>query len=281
MFMDKMLPFDNQQSKPKLPFNHCHLAIANGIQKSMGFQDDCWNLLKKKLKERGAASKLSALSGVDKAIISRIKSGERGGNFETVAKLLEALGASVTAAINDDSYQHTKDVCFVSPQVVPAGTGLPPPEAEPYLAVPLVGEAGAGPGVVPQNRIESWVLIYRNHHSVAHRRNLLAVTVEKRSESMVPLLYPGDIVLVDRDDIELRKPPGNVYLVREPGQDSGAMIKRVATKKTNGDTLITFYSENVAENPPDVHSLNADYEGDLSRAIVGRVVWSWSDLTKK
>jgi len=33
--------------------------------------------------------------------------------------------------------------------------------------------------------------------------------------------------------------------------------------------------------PPSVHSLETDFHGDLRRAIVGRVVWAWSDMTRK
>lgn len=59
------------------------------------------------------------------------------------------------------------------------------------------------------------------------------------------------------------------------------MVKRVAAKQDNGDTLVTFYSDNAAENPPDTYSLKAHYDGDISRAIVGRCIWSWADLSGK
>ena len=59
------------------------------------------------------------------------------------------------------------------------------------------------------------------------------------------------------------------------------MVKRVATKPVDHDLLITFYSENAAENPADTFSLNRDYDGEISKAIIGRCVWAWADITGK
>ncbi|MCB8573639.1 phage repressor protein, partial [Bilophila wadsworthia] len=44
---------------------------------------------------------------------------------------------------------------------------------------------------------------------------------------------------------------------------------------------ITYYSDNAAENPPEVYSLMEDFDGDWNKSIVGRVVWAWSDVSCK
>ena len=87
-------------------------------------------------------------------------------------------------------------------------------------------------------------------------------------------------MLVDRDDLDVSK-PGHMMLVLDPVDGSG-MIKRVAVReKDNGDFQITYYSDNAAENPPDIYSLRNDFGGEWERAIVGRVVWAWSDVRSK
>ena len=97
---------------------------------------------------------------------------------------------------------------------------------------------------------------------------------------MQPILNPGDIVLVDRDDRNV-KDPGHMMLVLDPKDGSGK-VKRVAVTDTeDGDCRITYYSDNAATNPPEVYSLRDDFFGDWERSIVGRVVWAWSDVTAK
>jgi len=175
-----------------------------------------------------------------------------------------------------------REVCFVDARVVPAGAGAPPPQAEKYLAVPLVGEVGAGPGLIAQDEITSWVLVYKEHRSVSRRSNLLAVEVGRNQRSMIPTLHPGDIVLVDRDDWgqDGCAPPGNIFLVREPGQEGGGKVKRVATAGKGELATITFYSDNATEYGPEVfHAYQ--YNHDLRQALVGRVVWAWADLSRK
>ena len=112
------------------------------------------------------------------------------------------------------------------------------------------------------------------------RRNLIAVEIGKTSTSMLPLLSPGDIVLVDRDDIDVSH-AGHIMLVRDP--EGAGMVKRVSVQPTPGgkDFSIQFYSDNAATNPPLLYSLREDYGGEISNAIVGRVIWAWSDVRGK
>lgn len=176
-----------------------------------------------------------------------------------------------------------REVCFVDAKIAPSGQNAPPPESEDYVAVPLVGEVGAGPGMVDQHELLSWVLVYRGHGAVARRSNLLAVEVGRNQRSMIPLLHPGDIVLVDLDDWgqEGFHAPGNIYLVREPGQEGGGKIKRVALAGKGDSAIMTYYSENAQENEPEPYFLHQDFDGDLRKAIVGKIIWAWTDLSRK
>ncbi len=193
-----------------------------------------------------------------------------------VLEWLEKFGVQLSLPEKDAG----RDVCFVDAKVVPAGEGATPPRAIDYIAAPMVGEAGAGPGYLPQNEIKSWFLIYKYQDAVRYRRNLIAVEIGENSTSMSPTLNPRDIVLIDRDDRDVSK-PGHMMLVLDPIDGSG-MIKRVAvTDLDNGDLRITYYSDNTAENPPMVYSLKNDFANDLEKAIVGRVVWAWSDVKEK
>lgn len=226
----------------------------------------------------GVDSRMAEAVGCDKTGLGRLLKKDDLPKFETLGKLADICGLKIVS--KNDRPETTRDVCWVDARVVAAGEGQPMPSSESYFAVPLVGEAGAGPGVMSDDTIKSWVLVYRHQHAVRLKSNLLAVEIGKGSTSMVPLLCPGDIILVDRDDFKPTK-PGGIFLVREPGQQGGAMIKRVAVKPVDHDLLITFYSENTAENPPETFSLKADYNDKITDAIVGRCVWAWSDITGK
>lgn len=201
--------------------------------------------------------------------------GTRTPNLEHLSPVFAQLGIGFSVQGKEPS----RDVCFVNSMVVPAGELARPPEAENYIAAPLVGEVGAGSGYVPQEDIRSWFLVYRNLPAVRYRRNLIAVEIGRESRSMEPTLNPGDIVLVDRDDRDALR-PGRMMLVQDP--DGSGMIKRVNIDDAgDGDSRITFYSDNAIHYPPQVYSLRKHYLGEWEKVIVGRVIWAWSDVREK
>lgn len=143
----------------------------------------------------GNISRASQAWGVTGDNLHKWLRGDRIPTLEKISPILNQLGASLTLSNQDSG----KDVCFVNAKVVPAAeTTYAPPQAEDYLAAPMVGEVGAGPGYIPQEEIKSWFLVYRNLPAVRYRRNLLAVEIGPHSDSMQPTLNPRDIVLVDR-----------------------------------------------------------------------------------
>lgn len=202
--------------------------------------------------------------------------GDRKPGLEKLAPIFEAL--QVTLTLPGEPGPSARDVCFVDARVVPAGGRQSPPEAEDYMAVPLVEEVGAGPGIIPQGELKSWFLVYKHQKAVRYRRDLIAVEIGKTSTSMVPTLSPGDLVLVDRQDRDVTR-PGHMMLVMDP--EGAGKIKRVAVEEKQGDYRVTFYSDNTVNNPPEVYSLHEDFLDDWERCIVGRVVWAWSDVSEK
>ena len=174
-----------------------------------------------------------------------------------------------------------KDLCFRLPDKIQAEGNAPDPQSDHYLAVPLAASpVAAGPGLIPEDQIEGWVLVWRHQESIRFRPNLVAVKVGKNEVSMIPALHPGDIVLVDRNDRD-PSPAGKIMLVREPGMGGETTIKRVNTRRLADDVEIVFYSDNSREFPPATHLLGKDYDSDITRAIGGNVVGAWSDMTRK
>lgn len=220
--------------------------------------------------------KLADLSGLDQSQVSRFFNGKKI-NSTALFQLLDAIGAIIV--FPDDTQQDTaKEVCFVDAKAVNAPGGVRPADSD-YVAVPLASEAvAAGPGIMPQDAIKGWVMVWRHHDSVRFTRNLVAVEIGKGEESMLPTFSPGDILLVDRNNRNPER-PGNIWLVCEP--DGACAIKRVASNRIDGDVELTFYSDSAKRFPPKNYRLNQDYEGDINRAIAGRVVWAWSDVREK
>lgn len=60
------------------------------------------------------------------------------------------------------------------------------------------------------------------------------------------------------------------------------MVKRVSVRRgQDGKVQIVFYSDNAASNPPQTYQLDDDYHGDMSAAVVGRVISSLADIKNR
>ena len=246
----------------------------------MSFKQDIQEVFKKVLARHGGVKRAAAASlGVNVVTFWGWIQGTRTPNVETLSKAMDMLGIRVTY---DECPDMSREVCFVKAETVEAGKNLDiPPDAEDYFAVPLVdGEVGAGPGYLPQENVKSWLLVYKWQKSILHRSNLIAVELASDAHSMEPTLCPHDIVLVDRNDTTVSN-NGKIWLVLDP-DDGGGRIKRVNVKflEEEKDFRLTFYSDN-PDFPPEAYSLKKDYGDSWQKAIAGRVVWSWSDMTNK
>lgn len=215
--------------------------------------------------------------GIDPSQLNRFMDGERGLSVESLGRVLDGLGARVV--LPGAEQEAAREVCFVTTRAAGAGPETHPPVAQDYFAVPLTTEsAAARPGRIPQDDIQGWMLVWRHHESVRFRKDLVAVAVAEGENCMAPTLHPGDVVLVDRAE-KSPDPAGKIMLVREP---SGvAAVRRVAAQNLEGDLELVFYAADQRSHPPVVGRLHRDYGGDITRAVIGRVVWAWSDMTRK
>jgi phage repressor protein C with HTH and peptisase S24 domain len=85
---------------------------------------------------------------------------------------------------------------------------------------------------------------------------------------MIPTLFPGDLVLIDRDDPQgqMDFKNGRIYGVRTKGGE--CQVKRVYVKSQK----LIISSDN-REVPPE-----PAWTDDLKRLLIGRVVWGWRNL---
>ena len=223
---------------------------------------------------------LSQRSGVSQPQISRFLRGSGTIGMDAGCDLIESLGGSIV--FPGEQKDTTREVCFVEQRPsksIHAHSQHPVPEN--YMAVPLTASpVGAGEGMLDDDSVDGWVLVYRRMLPANISQDLLAVPIDERGYSMEPTLHPGDIVLVDREKIHPEE--GGIYLVRDP-HEMAAMVKRVNTLRKNGDIQIIFSSDNPDKKnySPKIWSISEDYDGDMSRAIVGRVMWAWSDMSRK
>lgn len=226
-------------------------------------------------------TQIARQAGIQQASLSRFLKGSQetvGG--EALVRLVDWLGGEIRLKKTEEvPAEIDRNVCFVNARIVPAGEYAAPPVAEDYIAAPMVGEVGAGPGYLPEDEVKSWFLAYKNLPAIRHRRNLIAVEIGHNSTSMQPTLNPGDIVLVDRDDRDVTQ-PGHMMLVLDPDDGSG-MIKRVSVTERKEDFQVTYYSDNGSKWPPMIYSLKHDFCDDWDKAIVGRVIWAWADVRGK
>lgn len=143
-------------------------------------------------------------------------------------------------------------------------------DEEDYCKVPLVdGKIAAGPGrIIPENEIRSYVWLYSPKLIGRKTHRLLAVEIGEREESMTPTLFPGDIVLIDRDDPRgsMDFKTGKIYGIRTKGGE--CQIKRVFAH----DHTLIIGSDNRERSP------ESSWTDDIKKLIIGRVVWGWRNL---
>ncbi len=248
----------------------------------MGFTDDIRQALNSRIgrgKRYPNTKRMADELGIDPSQLGRFLKKERGLNADSLGYILDRLEASVS--FGDEPVDAGREVCFRPPKTGKGGTIGPELQPEDYLAVPLTDPAlAAGQGLIPEDRVRGWVLVWRHQEPLRFRTNLVAVEIAKHEQAMIPALHPGDIVLVDRDDRD-PSPTGRIMLVREPGSQGETLVRRVCTKRLDDDLELIFYSDNSREFPPATYRLNRDYGGDITRAISGNVAWAWSDMGRK
>ena len=107
----------------------------------------------------------------------------------------------------------------------------------------------------------------------------MAVEVPAHANCMSKTLNPGDIAVIDINECIPHSPPGNIYLVQEPGGGM-AHIKRVRSQRVHDSDFLVFYGDN-PEYGPEMFSLDRDYNRRLSDALKGKVIAAFSNMSMK
>lgn len=217
--------------------------------------------------------------GVDPSQLGRFLKKERGLNADSLGRIMDGLGAELV--FPDQAKGAAMDVRFTSMQgqTEDKMPGMPDPGS--FYAVPVTTPPVPGaPTTITRDAAKDWLIVSCAHEAIAYNENLLAMRVSRGDTAMAPMIRPNDTILVNPDD-RTPHPPGRIMLVADPDPQMGTMIRRVSAKRLDDDMELIFYSENNIEHPPTTYQLNRDYGGDMSRAILGHVVWAWTDMNGK
>ncbi len=244
----------------------------------MGFSEDVRRALSARIGQGGPFAnkrQMAEALALDPSQLGRFLKGERGLTVESLGRVLDGLGARLEFPGGGDS---ARQVCFVSADKIPAAQDMPGPRPEDFVAVPLVTlETAASAGLIPESLVQGWLLVWRDQDSLRRRTDLAAARMPEGDLAMVPALHPGDLVLVDRAD----RAPHHGGLVLAAGASGPARIRRAALRSGENDAELVLYSDNPREYPPQSLLLGRDLSGDPAKALAGRVLFAWSDMTRK
>jgi SOS-response transcriptional repressor LexA len=131
---------------------------------------------------------------------------------------------------------------------------------EDFVSVPLTESAiAAGQPIIPQEHIEDYVLLHIR--AAGKRTNLVASRVD--GHSMEPMLHPGDIVVIDRDDKKIVK--NKMFAIYHEGGLTAKYLEKkthlIILRPINPNAEIQIIDLN--ENP---------------QPIVGKIIGAWKDL---
>lgn len=131
---------------------------------------------------------------------------------------------------------------------------------EDFVSVPLTESAiAAGQPIIPQESIEDFVLLHIR--AAGKRSNLVASRVD--GHSMEPMLHPGDIVVIDRDDKKIVK--NKIFAIYHEGGLTAKFLER------KNDLLILRPINPNAE-------VQIIYLNENPQPIVGKIIGAWKDL---
>lgn len=278
--MGNFVSYSERICNKRLEYGH-RFHNFSAIPKIMGMYENSLGWLQALCQKEKPAAVMKRV-GAARATFYKAIAGTQAPSAANFMGWLDTLGAKIV--FPDERQDLTREVIFANPKLVNVPEGSPLPVPHNYLAVPMVGWSGAGTGVddpiLPDG---NYLMVIRNHSSIRTRTNLIGVKIARGETSMKGLMNPGDIIVVDRDDIPKNpKPPGNIYLVHDPDSPGGVMIKRVIFQESKkGNLDIVFYSDNAPSNPPKVFDFHEIFDDDIMKAIVGRVVVCFADMTDK
>lgn len=227
----------------------------------MNFYDTVMTIVKEAADRYGVVG-LSKLVDIDRRVLTNWLNGKaKGPSLDRIARVCDLMGYTPTSTSVNVGEPINFDMTYR-----PDGIMLDPQD---YVPVPLVKDENLIDGpVIPQSNIEHICPAHKSAPFVQGRTHLISIAIT--DDIMAPLLSCDDYVIIDMDDREIEQ--GCLYLVRTPDRTETA-IRRVFI---DGDA-ISFYNKDHSVEPR-TFSLSRHYNGDLSKAILGRVVWGRIDL---
>lgn len=204
--------------------------------------------------QKELASKLS----ISPKVLELYEKGKCQFSSDLLQKFSEILEVHPCVLTEDGS------LLFQSPQLkifqTTSAQKVPQISGEDFVSVPLTESAiAAGQPIIPQENIEDYVLLHIR--AAGKRTNLVASRVD--GHSMEPMLHPGDIVVIDRDDKIIVK--NKMFAIYHEGGLTAKFLEKkthlLILRPINPNAEIQIIDLN--ENP---------------QPIVGKIIGAWKDL---
>jgi transcriptional regulator with XRE-family HTH domain len=170
-----------------------------------------------RVRRRWSQADLAAEAGVSRQYLGQIERGDRTAmGAELLDRIARALGFG-NYHLMEEGRQTGGWVSGPSPEIPVVEAG-----EEELLKVAIEAEVSAGTG--SGSRVEGYVYVDRLE---ARGKSLMAARV--RGECMVPVLYPGDVVVCERVWRQEDVPTGSLCVVTllDGGEDDGGNVKYV------------------------------------------------------
>ncbi|MHC1788563.1 hypothetical protein [Solidesulfovibrio sp.] len=242
---------------------------------SMAIAQEIMRGIQRVVDKFGSQNSMAAELGIKQLALNRFFRGSNTG-YQDVCEWLDKLDARLLWP--DQVPSNQRAVSFVSPEAPAEAKGCVSPDA--YRAIPLVSLAAASiVGLIPDSKIDGWHLVSQNNPALMTRNNLVCCLVESGRQGMEPVATTGDVAVIDRDDIRVsNEKRGNIFLIND--KYDGICLRRVRLEVRGRETLIIVYADNDSSPPYSVDA-SAGLDKEVPKVIIGRVVYLWSDLSKK
>lgn len=201
-------------------------------------------------RERGLSQQtLADRAGVSRNFVAQIERGESTPTVSLLARIAQALGATVGELLGENVAEQATDT----------------------VPVPVVADAiAAGTPLFMADQVEHYehlpYSLIRNLR--ANPRQVVLVRIGKDQDSMADTIPPGSEVLIDRTPVREIAPRG-IYAVREEvSGDLGCSVKRLVLDEDA--RVLILLSDNPSHLPRAVR-LKAGQA--LTDVVIGRVVW--------
>jgi len=213
-------------------------------------EEELGNALRTLRHERGMSQQtLADRAGVSRNFVAQIERGESTPTVSLLARIAQALGATVGELLGENAAE------------TPADT----------VPVPVVADAiAAGPPLFVADQVEHYehlpYSLIRNLR--ANPRQVVLVRLGRDQDSMADTIPPGSEVLIDRTPVREIAPRG-IYAVREEVRgDLGCSVKRLVLDEEA--RVLILLSDNPAHLPRAVRLKTGQA---LTDVVIGRVVW--------